>query len=47
MRRFGASPRARKKLVQAVVSISQREVIEAAGIPVLPLPDTTSGAPRS
>ena len=36
---FRGKPRARKKLVQAVVGPSQREVIEAAGIPVLPLPE--------
>jgi len=43
---FRGKPRARKKLVQAVVGISQREVIEAAGIPVLPLPDYDLGRPE-
>ena len=42
---FRGKPRARKKLVQAVVGVSQREVIEAAGIPVLPLPDYDLGPP--
>ena len=43
---FRGKPRARKKLVQAVVGISQREVIEATGIPVLPLPDYDLGRPE-
>jgi DNA integrity scanning protein DisA with diadenylate cyclase activity len=43
---FRGKPRARKKLVQAVVGISQRELIEAAGIPVLPLPDYDLGRPE-
>ena len=43
---FRGKPRARKKLVQAVVGVSQREVIEAAGIPVLPLPDYDLGRPE-
>lgn len=43
---FRGKPRARKKLVQAVVGMSQREVIEAAGIPVLPLPDYDLGRPE-
>ena len=43
---FRGKPRARKKLVQAVVGISQRDVIEAAGIPVLPLPDYDLGRPE-
>jgi DNA integrity scanning protein DisA with diadenylate cyclase activity len=43
---FRGKPRARKKLVQAVVGISQREVIEASGIPVLPLPDYDLGRPE-
>ncbi len=43
---FRGKPRARKKLVQAVVGISQREVVEAAGIPVLPLPDYDLGRPE-
>jgi DNA integrity scanning protein DisA with diadenylate cyclase activity len=36
---FRGKPRARKKLVQAVVGESQRAVIEAEGIPVLPMPE--------
>jgi diadenylate cyclase len=36
---FRGQPRARKKLVQAVMSPSQRSVIEQDGIPVLPLPE--------
>jgi diadenylate cyclase len=40
---FRGKPSARKKLIQAVVSDSQREVIEAKGIPVLPLPDYDLG----
>ena len=43
---FRGKPRARKKLVQAVVGVSQREVIEAAGVPVLPLPDYDLGRPE-
>jgi diadenylate cyclase len=43
---FRGKPRARKKLVQAVVGVSQREVIEATGIPVLPLPDYDLGRPE-
>jgi len=43
---FRGKPRARRKLVQAVVGISQREVIEATGIPVLPLPDYDLGRPE-
>jgi DNA integrity scanning protein DisA with diadenylate cyclase activity len=43
---FRGKPRARKKLVQAVVGMSQREVIEATGIPVLPLPDYDLGRPE-
>jgi DNA integrity scanning protein DisA with diadenylate cyclase activity len=43
---FRGKPSARKKMVQAVVGISQREVIEAAGIPVLPLPDYDLGRPE-
>ena len=35
---FRGKPRARKKLVQAVVGESQREVIAASGVTVLPLP---------
>jgi DNA integrity scanning protein DisA with diadenylate cyclase activity len=40
---FRGKPKARKKLVQAVVSPSQRAVVEAAGIPVLPLPEYDLG----
>jgi DNA integrity scanning protein DisA with diadenylate cyclase activity len=40
---FRGKPRARKKLVQAVVGESQRAVIEAEGIPVLPLPEYDLG----
>ena len=36
---FRGKPAARKKLVQAVVSPTQRQVAEAAGITVLPLPE--------
>jgi DNA integrity scanning protein DisA with diadenylate cyclase activity len=43
---FRGKPRARKKLVQAVVGVSQREVIEAKGVPVLPLPDYDLGRPE-
>src|SRR5437764_1663349 len=43
---FRGKPRARKKLVQAVVGISERGLIEAAGIPVLPLPDYDLGRPE-
>jgi diadenylate cyclase len=40
---FRGKPRARKKLVQAVVGESQRAVIGAEGIPVLPLPEYDLG----
>jgi diadenylate cyclase len=43
---FRGKPSARKKLVQAVVGASQRAVIEAAGLPVLPLPDYDLGRPE-
>jgi DNA integrity scanning protein DisA with diadenylate cyclase activity len=43
---FRGKPQARKKLMQAVVSVSQRAVIEAAGIPVLPLPEYDLGRPE-
>jgi DNA integrity scanning protein DisA with diadenylate cyclase activity len=39
-------PKARKRLVQAVVSPSQRAVVEATGIPVLPLPEYDLGRPE-
>jgi DNA integrity scanning protein DisA with diadenylate cyclase activity len=40
---FRGKPRARKKLVQAVVGESQRAVVESTGIPVLPLPEYDLG----
>jgi DNA integrity scanning protein DisA with diadenylate cyclase activity len=40
---FRGKPRARKKLVQAVVGPSQRAVVESTGIPVLPLPEYDLG----
>ncbi|MDB4979850.1 MAG: hypothetical protein JWM82_602 [Myxococcales bacterium] len=43
---FRGHPRSRKKLVQAVVGESQRAVVEAAGIPVLPLPNYDLGRPE-
>src|SRR3954454_25380924 len=43
---FRGKPKARKRLVQAVVSPSQRAVVEAAGIPVLPLPEYDLGRPE-
>jgi diadenylate cyclase len=43
---FRGHPRARKKLAQAVVGVSQRGVIEAMGIPVLPLPEFDLGRPE-
>jgi DNA integrity scanning protein DisA with diadenylate cyclase activity len=43
---FRGKPGARKKLVQAVVGASQRAVIEAAEIPVLPLPEYDLGRPE-
>jgi DNA integrity scanning protein DisA with diadenylate cyclase activity len=43
---FRGKPRARKKLVQAVVSQAQRQVVEAAGITVLPLPEYDLGRPE-
>jgi diadenylate cyclase len=43
---FRGKPRARKKLVQAVVGESQREVIAATGITVLPLPEYDLGRPE-
>jgi hypothetical protein len=35
---FRGKPKARKKLVQAIVSEAQRSVVEATGVPVIPLP---------
>jgi diadenylate cyclase len=43
---FRGKPRARKKLVQAVVGASQRAVVEGMGIPVLPLPGFDLGRPE-
>jgi len=43
---FRGKPRARKKLVQAVVGPSQRSVIEQSGVPVLPLPEYDLGRPE-
>ena len=43
---FRGKPRARKRLVQAVVSENQRDVIEASGVRVLPLPDYDLGRPE-
>ena len=43
---FRGKPRARKKLVQAVVSPTQRAVVEASGVPVLPLPEYDLGRPE-
>jgi DNA integrity scanning protein DisA with diadenylate cyclase activity len=43
---FRGKPSSRKKLVQAVVGESQRAVIEATGITVLPLPEYDLGRPE-
>jgi DNA integrity scanning protein DisA with diadenylate cyclase activity len=43
---FRGKPAARKKLVQAVVSAAQRQVVEAAGITVIPLPEFDLGRPE-
>jgi diadenylate cyclase len=43
---FRGKPSARKKLIQAVVGASQREMLEAKGVPVLPLPDYDLGRPE-
>jgi len=43
---FRGKPRARKKLAQAVVSVAQRQIVEAAGITVLPLPEYDLGRPE-
>ena len=40
---FRGKSGARKKLVQAVVSEAQRAVVEAAGVPVIPLPQYDLG----
>ena len=44
---FRGKPRARKKLVQAVVSEAQRAVVEATGVPVIPLPQYDLGRPET
>lgn len=43
---FRGKPKAKKRLVQAVVSPSQRVVAEAAGVTVLPLPEYDLGRPE-
>src|SRR5256885_12053020 len=43
---FRGKPGARKKLVQAVVSPAQRQVVEGAGITVIPLPEFDLGRPE-
>jgi diadenylate cyclase len=43
---FRGKPAARKKLVQAVVSPAQRQIVEAAGITVIPLPEFDLGRPE-
>ena len=43
---FRGKSRARKKLVQAVVSEAQRAVVEATGVPVIPLPQYDLGRPE-
>ena len=43
---FRGHARAHKKLAQAVVGPSQRELIEAKGVPVLPLPEYDLGRPE-
>jgi diadenylate cyclase len=43
---FRGHARARKKLAQAVVGPSQREVIESKGVPVIPLPEYDLGRPE-
>lgn len=40
---FRGKPKARKKLVQAVVSEAQRAVVAASGVPVIPLPQYDLG----
>jgi len=40
---FRGKPKARKKMVQAVVSEAQRAIIETSGIPVIPLPQYDLG----
>ena len=43
---FRGKSRARKKLAQAVVSEAQRAVVEATGVPVIPLPQYDLGRPE-
>ncbi len=43
---FRGKPKARKKLAQAIVSPAQREVVEAAGVVVIPLPEYDLGRPE-
>jgi diadenylate cyclase len=43
---FRGKPKARKKLVQAVVSDAQRSIVAAAGIPVIALPQYDLGRPE-
>ena len=40
---FRGHPKARRKLAQAVASVTQRAVVEARGIPVLPVPEFDLG----
>lgn len=40
---FRGKPKAKKKLVQAVVSEAQRSIISASGVPVIPLPQYDLG----
>lgn len=40
---FRGKPKARKKLVQAIVSEAQRQVVESAGVPVIALPQYDLG----
>src|SRR3569623_147311 len=40
---FRGKPTARKKLAQAVASSTQRAVVEASGVPVLPVPEFDLG----
>jgi diadenylate cyclase len=40
---FRGKPKARKKLAQAIVSEAQRQVAEATGVPVIPLPQYDLG----
>jgi len=40
---FRGKPKAKKKLVQAVVSEAQQSIISASGVPVIPLPQYDLG----